>query len=53
MKALFLAGGKGIRLQPLTDKVSKPMIPMMNKPLLERTMIRLKKSGISEIVISS
>ncbi|RCX19460.1 nucleotidyltransferase [Anaerobacterium chartisolvens] len=53
MKALFLAGGKGIRLQPSTDKVPKPMVPIMNKPLLERTMVHLKKSGISEIVISS
>ncbi|MHB8061153.1 MAG: sugar phosphate nucleotidyltransferase [Ruminiclostridium sp.] len=53
MKALFLAGGKGTRLQPLTDKVPKPMVPIMNKPLLERTMMHLKKSGITEIVISS
>ncbi len=53
MKALFLAGDRGIRLQPLTDKVPKPMVPIMNKPLLERTMVHLKKSGISEIVISS
>lgn len=53
MKALFLAGGKGVRLQPLTNKVPKPMVPIMNKPLLERTMIKLKKSGISDIVISS
>lgn len=53
MKALFLAGGKGVRLQPLTDSVPKPMVPIMNKPLLERTMLHLKKNGISEIVISS
>lgn len=53
MKALFLAGGKGVRLQPLTDKVPKPMVPIMNKPLLERTIINLKKSGITEIVIST
>jgi len=53
MKALFLAGGRGTRLQPLTDKVPKPMINIMNKPLLERTMIRLREIGISEIVISS
>lgn len=53
MKALFLAGGEGTRLQPLTDKLPKPMVPIMNKPLLERTMIHFKKSGISEIVISS
>jgi len=53
MKALFLAGGKGLRLQPLTDKVPKPMVPIMNKPLLERTIVSLKKSGITEIVIST
>lgn len=53
MKALFLAGGKGTRLQPLTDKVPKPMVQIMNRPLLERTMISLKECGISEIVISS
>lgn len=53
MKALFLAGGKGIRLQPLTNSIPKPMVPIMNKPLLERTMLHLKKSGISEMVISS
>lgn len=53
MKALFLAGGKGIRLRPLTDRIPKPMVPVLNKPLLERTMLHLKKSGISEMVISS
>ena len=46
MKALFLAGGKGVRLQPLTDKLPKPMVPIMNKPLLERTMVNLKTNGI-------
>lgn len=53
MKALFLAGGKGMRLRPLTDRIPKPMVPVMNKPLLERTMLHLKKSGITEMVISS
>jgi mannose-1-phosphate guanylyltransferase len=53
MKALFLAGGKGLRLQPLTDNIPKPMLSIMNKPLLERTLVNLKKSGITEIIISS
>lgn len=53
MKALFLAGGMGTRLQPLTDKLPKPMVPIMNKPLLERTMLNLKKCGITEVVIST
>jgi len=53
MKALFLAGGMGTRLKPLTDDLPKPMVPIMNKPLLERSMDNLKKCGINEIVISA
>ncbi|MGB8451179.1 MAG: NDP-sugar synthase [Anaerocolumna sp.] len=53
MKALFLAGGLGTRLKPLTDKLPKPMVPIMNKPLLERTMLNLIKCGITEVVIST
>jgi mannose-1-phosphate guanylyltransferase len=53
MKALFLAGGMGTRLQPLTDNLPKPMVPILNKPLLERTIFNLKKCGISEMVIST
>lgn len=53
MKALFLAGGRGTRLQPLTDNTPKPMVQIMNRPLLERTIIKLRECGITEIVISS
>lgn len=52
MKALFLAGGMGTRLKPLTNKIPKPMVPIMNKPLLERSMENLRKCGIHDIVIS-
>ena len=40
-------------MKPLTDGIPKPMIPVMNKPLLERTMMKLKKNGITEMVIST
>jgi mannose-1-phosphate guanylyltransferase len=53
MKALFLAGGMGTRLRPLTDNLPKPMVPIMNQPLLERTFMKLKKCGITEIMIST
>lgn len=53
MKALLLAGGKGTRLRPLTDNIPKPMVPIMGKPLLEKTILDLKKSGVDEIVIST
>ena len=53
MKAIILAGGRGKRLRPITDKIPKPLIPINNKPLIERTIQYLKKYGITEIVISS
>ena len=53
MKAIILAGGRGKRLRPITDKIPKPLIPINNKPLIERTIKYLKKYGITEIVISS
>ena len=53
MKAIILAGGRGKRLRPITDKIPKPLIPINNKPLVERTIKYLKKYGITEIIISS
>ena len=53
MKALFLAGGRGTRLRPLTDRLPKPMVPVMGKPLLERNLEALKLHGINEIVLST
>ncbi|MFT9057822.1 MAG: NDP-sugar synthase [Ethanoligenens sp.] len=53
MKALFLAGGMGTRLRPLTDHLPKPMVPLMNRPMLERNMITLRHYGIKDIILST
>ena len=53
MKALFLAGGMGTRLRPLTDRLPKPMVPVMGKPLLERTLEILRMHGVDDIVLST
>lgn len=53
MKALFLAGGKGTRLRPITNELPKPMVPVIGKPLLERNIESLKKHGVKEIVLST
>ena len=34
-KAMVLAAGLGTRLRPLTDLISKPMAPIVNKPVME------------------
>ena len=51
MKAVVMAGGFGTRIQPLTHSVPKPMLPIMNKPMMEHTMMMLKDLGISEFII--
>jgi len=53
MKAIILAGGRGKRLRPITDKIPKPLIIINKKPLIERTIKYLKKYGITDIIISS
>lgn len=53
MKALFLAGGKGTRLRPLTDHLPKPMVPVMGRPLLERNIEALRSCGAEEAVLST
>ena len=53
MKALILAGGRGKRLRPLTDKIPKSLIPINKKPLIQYTINYLKKFGIDEIIICS
>ena len=45
MQAIILAGGFGTRLKPLTEEIPKPMIPVLNKPLMEYSVELLKKYG--------
>jgi D,D-heptose 1,7-bisphosphate phosphatase len=50
-KAIIMAGGRGERMRPLTDKLPKPMLPIAGKPVLEHQIELLKKNGITKIVI--
>ena len=51
MKAVIIAAGEGKRLRPITSTIPKPMIPVGGKPLLEHTILSLKRAGITEILI--
>jgi len=51
-KAIIMAGGAGTRLRPLTSNRPKPMIPVINKPVIEHAINLLKKHGIKDIVLS-
>ena len=50
MKAVIMSGGFGTRLRPLTCNIPKPMVPMMNKPMMQHIIELLKKHGITQIV---
>jgi mannose-1-phosphate guanylyltransferase/phosphomannomutase len=50
MNAVIMAGGFGTRLRPLTCNTPKPMVPMMNRPMMEHIVGLLKKHGITDIV---
>ena len=49
MKAMVLAAGFGTRLKPLTLAVPKPMIPVVNKPVMQYNIELLKKFGIKDL----
>ena len=51
MKAVILAGGLGTRLQPYTNSLPKPMLPLGEKPILEHLIEWIKKNDVREIVL--
>jgi mannose-1-phosphate guanylyltransferase / phosphomannomutase len=50
MKAVIMAGGFGTRLRPLTSNIPKPMVPMVNKPIMEHIVELLKMHNIQDII---
>lgn len=49
-KAVIMAGGFGTRLRPLTMKLPKPMVPILNSPMMEHIVNLLKKYGITDVL---
>ncbi len=49
MKAVIMAGGEGSRLRPLTCGIPKPMVPILNKPVMEHIIGLLRKYDITNI----
>ena len=52
MKAVIMAGGTGVRLRPLTCTLPKPMVPILNRPVMEYSVELLKNHGVSNIAVT-
>ncbi len=52
MKAVVLVGGEGTRLRPLTFTTPKPILPIVEVPLIERVVGQLASAGVDEVVLS-
>ncbi len=52
MKAVIMAGGEGSRLRPLTSNLPKPMLPLVNRPMMEHVVNLLARHGFDEIVVT-
>ena len=52
-KAMVLAAGFGKRMRPLTEQRPKPLVRLMNRPLIDRILDRLGEAGVTEAVVNT
>lgn len=52
MKAMILAAGKGTRVRPITYTIPKPMIPILQKPVMEFLLELLREHGFNQIMVN-
>ena len=47
-----MAGGEGTRLRPMTANQPKPMLPVVNRPIMEHVLRLVKRHGFTETVVT-
>ena len=52
MKAVVMAGGEGTRLRPLTSSMPKPLLPVVNRPIMEHVLRLLRRHGMTDVVVT-
>jgi mannose-1-phosphate guanylyltransferase len=53
MKALILGAGRGTRVQPITHSLPKPMMPVLNRPIMELLVEHLRHHGVRQILVNT
>jgi NDP-sugar pyrophosphorylase family protein len=51
VRSIILAGGKGMRLRPLTAVFPKPLVPLGNKSIIEILLAQLRQNGLQDVTI--
>lgn len=52
VNAIVLVGGEGTRLRPLTPRTPKPLVPVLNRPLLDHLLLHLHHHGIDRVTLA-
>ncbi len=53
LSAVVMAGGEGIRLRPLTEQTPKPLLPVGDKPVIERIVMQLREAGVRRVNLAT
>jgi NDP-sugar pyrophosphorylase family protein len=51
MKGVILAAGEGTRMRPLTHRRPKPLVPVVNRPMIEHVIAGAKAAGVDELLV--
>jgi MurNAc alpha-1-phosphate uridylyltransferase len=51
--AMVLAAGYGTRMRPITETTPKPMVEVMGRPMIDRTLDRLADAGVERVVVNT
>jgi len=52
VKGIVLAAGRGERLRPFTEEIPKPLLPVVNIPVLEFALASLESAGVDELGVN-
>lgn len=52
MQAVILVGGEGTRLRPLTSRLPKPIVPLVDRPFMSYMLDWLKRHGVDDVIMS-